>query len=322
MVWRALACAHARHQVSTNELPVREGCYSHSPSEEQLKAATWLLDHLWALEHELVHVAIEMLWAHIREMPMGEPSPEALSHQPEPLAWRRGPNRGRAVPSPHLEHLRAWGHHPADKPVQVVGAVRDSFNPDSGDRPVVAISKRSSKFKTASACQLSRLTAKVEHPHPGLDFAAQGLVLLWSHYATELVHPSPGGLVAGESNDLLKHTYGDRLRVLRHNPGHPEPVGDRHLRAGEDRPGCQRRLVPAPRALDEPAVSDWPSCPAGTARADEPIRPTELSEVLPAIRFRRLFRQPIRGHQILRLPELCGERYLAPLGYRKVGDQR
>lgn len=318
---QASACTRARCQLSTDELAVWGRWHSHRSPKEALEANIWLLVDLWALEHELVHVVIEMLCAHVCEVSMREPRLEALRDAPEPLARRPGPIRAWPVSCPHHQHLRARLHHPPDEPIQVVPSVIDPFNPHSADL-AVAVSKRSSKFETTTACQLSRLATKVEHNHADLDFAAQSLVVPWSHYAPELVHPSPGCLVAGESHLFLNHSYADGFRVLCHHPGHPEPMPDWRLGTGKDRPRDQRRLVPAPRALHEPALSDRPPCPAATTGADETIRPAELPEVLPAIRFRRLLRQPIRRHQPLRLPELCGEHLLGPPSRRIVGSKR
>ena len=307
-----------RQASACDELAIWDWWHSHRSPQEAFESHTALLVDLWALEHELVHVVIEMLCAHISEVSMREPSPEALPDAPEPLARRPRPIRAWPVSCPHQQHLGAWFSNPSYERIQVVRAIRDPFDPHSGDRAGTAIPKRSSKLETISARQLPRLATNAEHHHACLDFAAQSLAVHWSHYAPKLVHPSPGRLVAGESNLLLNLSYAQRSQVLGHHPGHSEPLPDRRLGAGKDRPCCQRRLMPARGALQE--LSDRPPSAVATTGADKTIRPAELPEESQGIRFG--LRQAIRRHQTPRLPELCGEHFLGPSSRWIVGSER
>ena len=115
-----------------------------------------------------------------------------------------------------------------------------------------------------------------------LDPAAQGLVLLaLQHDLEQLVlefpcgvrrHAQPPGQFQGGRASL-------RLREMVHGR---KPLGQRQLAGVEDRPGCQRSLMPASPTLEKVARLDQRIVTATARRAGEPIRPAHLDDSLPA----------------------------------------
>jgi len=81
------------------------------------------------------------------------------------------------------------------------------------------------------------------------------------HRAPQLVKHHPRGLIPAQAQLPLQQQRRDPPLVGRHEISGPEPLRQWHLRVVQNRPGCQRYLMPAPRALPASLFEDRVGAP-------------------------------------------------------------
>jgi len=106
------------------------------------------------------------------------------------------------------------------------------------------------------------------------------------HDATELLQPTPCGLVAAKAKGVHK-VLGAHARLLgHHQPNYVVPQPERFPTVFKDRSCRRRTLMPAGLTVPE-ATLRAPCVGVSTARAFEAIAPAYPFEVFHAVRFRR-----------------------------------
>ncbi len=119
-------------------------------------------------------------------------------------------------------------------------------------------------------------------PDEGLvefDDPAEHLAVGTHHRAAQLLHPRPRRLIRPEAQRTLQPERRHTVLLRGHEPHRGEPRRDRRMRTVKDRARGHRRLAPAVRAHPTQRRRA-PRVLPETHRADEPVRPAQLTEVL------------------------------------------
>ena len=106
------------------------------------------------------------------------------------------------------------------------------------------------------------------------------------HGPPELVEPSPGRVIAAQTENLLEAQRADARFLTGHPPHRPEPDGQRFastLEYGTRRHGD----VVAARSTDQQSTNGLPYLATLATRARNSLRPTQLQKILPASSFGR-----------------------------------
>ena len=112
-----------------------------------------------------------------------------------------------------------------------------------------------------------------------LDQAGEGLPLGVDHRPAQLAHQQPGRLVAAQPELQPQLPGRDAVLVRRHQPGGQEPGAQAEVAAVEHRPGGDRDLPLAGRALQgQPLAAQLPGLVVPAGRAAEPVGPALLEQ--------------------------------------------
>ena len=95
------------------------------------------------------------------------------------------------------------------------------------------------------------------------------------------MQPCPCGLVAAEAQYLLQIVGTCAVLLARDVPNGPKPQRQRLAGVFENRASSHRSLVSA-RTADEPPSRGWPGIGTVAPRANEPIWPAQLKQILTA----------------------------------------
>lgn len=131
-------------------------------------------------------------------------------------------------------------------------------------------------------------------------FAMERLAGRIDHRAPQLVEHHPGGFVPPQTELPLQQQRRDTPLVGRHQIRGPEPLRQRDPRVVQNRPGRQRHLVPARRALPASLFHDGVGARVGASRASESVGPPTRGQVLLARFFGR--------ELTLKLAQISGKR--------------
>ena len=112
-----------------------------------------------------------------------------------------------------------------------------------------------------------------------LHLSAERLTRHIDHRSPKLVEHHPGRFVSAQSQLTLEQKRGDPTFVGRHQVGGPKPQRQRGSRVVQNRPGCQRHLIPAGGALP-PSLSHHGICAlVPTAPTREAIGPATGGQI-------------------------------------------
>ena len=172
-----------------------------------------------------------------------------------------------------FNHLTHKGHQAFRR------SIRDRRHPNAPDTHAIFLS---------GYCN-QRLGFGLAAPDALLDPAQVGLIHLhtaaeavpsWSHHsAAQLVQPTPGRLVAAQSQHTLQPQGAGPVLLAGHPPHGPKPQGQRFARVLEDRARRHRSLPAAACALPQ-HFANWPRLVVFTPWAAEPLRPAHLKQVV------------------------------------------
>ena len=202
------------------------------------------------------------------------------------------------------DHRGPWGDVVGDERVQRAGgAIRDDAHPapsetlgrldfhSNGDQRLLALGP--------AAGQPGLLTADiglVDLHLPGQQFSTGP-----DQHRTQPVQHRPRGLVRPDLKRALQAQRGDAVLGGRERPARVEPHRQRRTRSVEDRARGDRRAVRARGALP-PAVRQPPTVDVPALIADEPVRPAQPRQVVPAVRVRAEPRQELAHRSRIVLP--------------------